>query len=315
MRSSIATAEVYSGQFATSSCYRQRASTSFGGKHRNVPRRVSRRWASNQDDEASSSTKLETDFDPSEFIVYGGRLPSRRRLLLGTSLGAVTAFGANFLGCTSALLSLDGGKLAKQYNLDVLYAVNGFRRSFDADNGYTFVFPQDWLADQTLLRRYARRVEQQNALDPPSLKKRKLQRSATEPVCAYGPPGSDGELNVSVVVAPIMDGFTLRSLGTPAVAGDFILSNFIAPPSQSDKVAELIAASELMSETSQAPYYLLEYSVESKSKGWKRHNLAVYGSNPSTGLLYTLNVQCPQEKWENQKSKLTRVAKSFQILA
>merc|ERR1712216_104816 len=73
------------------------------------------------------------------------------------------------------------------------------------------------------------RLEQQNPLDPPSLRKAKQRRDPTEPTAAFGPPGSSGELNISCVVAPIEAGFALRSLGQPEEAGNLILRAFIAP--------------------------------------------------------------------------------------
>ncbi|QDZ22705.1 PsbP domain-containing protein [Chloropicon primus] len=197
--------------------------------------------------------------------------------------------------------------MARKTKLDVLYSIRGYRRCFDPDNGYTFIFPGDWLADQTLYQRYARRVEQQNPLDPPSLKK-KPRRDFSEPTAAFGPPGSTGELNVSVVVAPIESGFALKQLGTPSKAGELILNSFIAPPTQQDKVAELLSAAEL-----DGGYYRLEYTVVSASKGWKRHNIAVYGTS-NNNLLYTLNAQCNEKSWSEEKEKLFTVANSFRIL-
>ena len=249
------------------------------------------------------------DLDPSRLIVAGGRLPSRRRFITGTSIGLVTALGANFLGLTSAILgAVDDGKPAMRWNLDVLFPVKGMKRCLDRDNGYTFTYPSPWLADQLLYQRYAKRVEQQNPLDPPSLRKAKQRRDPTEPTAAFGPPGSSGELNISCVVAPIEAGFALRSLGQPEEAGNLILRAFIAPPTQSDKSATLISASE----TGEG-YYLLEYAVESASRGWKRRNLAVYGS--SGGLLYTLNAQCPESQWQSQERLLREAALSFRILS
>ncbi len=59
--------------------------------------------------------------------------------------------------------------------------------------GFTFVYPARWLADQTLYRRYAERVERQAALDPPSLARERTRRAAApEPAAAYGPAGSSG---------------------------------------------------------------------------------------------------------------------------
>lgn len=248
------------------------------------------------------------DLDPAQLVIAGGRLPSKRRFVLGTSLGLVTAIGANFLGVTSFLLSLNES-MARKTNLDVLYSVKGYRRCLDSDNGYTFIFPGDWLADQTLYQRYARRVEQQNPLDPPPLKK-KARRDLSEPTAAYGPPGSTGELNVSVVVAPIEPGFALKQLGSPSKAGEFLLNSFIAPPTQQDKVAELISASSV--ERDGFGYLVLEFTVFSSLKKWKRHNVAVFATR--NNFLFTLNAQCNEKSWSKEKGKLLTVANSFRIL-
>lgn len=52
-----------------------------------------------------------------------------------------------------------------------------------------------------------------------------------------------GEENVSVVVAPIFQGFKLENLGTPAAAAQYFLDNIVAPPG-SDKTATAIAAQQ-----------------------------------------------------------------------
>jgi hypothetical protein len=51
-----------------------------------------------------------------------------------------------------------------------------------------------------------------------------------------------GEKNVSVIVAPIFQGFKLAGLGSPAEAAQRFLDTTAAPPG-SDKTAELVAAS------------------------------------------------------------------------
>jgi hypothetical protein len=56
-----------------------------------------------------------------------------------------------------------------------------------------YIYPADWLADQTLAARAARRAELARGLDPPPLTPRGgvTQRSSVfEPVSAYGPAGS-----------------------------------------------------------------------------------------------------------------------------
>lgn len=75
--------------------------------------------------------------------------------------------------------------------------------------GAEFVFPQEWVGDQTLLYRAVQRGERERSLDLPVLRQQSNRKPRpTEPVLAFGPPGTLGELNVSVVVAPVADGFT-----------------------------------------------------------------------------------------------------------
>ena len=68
-------------------------------------------------------------------------------------------------------------------------------------------------------------------------------RNVAEPVAAFGPPGSSGELNISTIVAPIQQGFTLSSLGGAREAGERFLSTTIAPEG-SQLQATLLTASE-----------------------------------------------------------------------
>jgi hypothetical protein len=104
-----------------------------------------------------------------------------------------------------------------------------------------FQYPAQWLADQTLLYRAAQRAEAARSLDPPSLSRQR--RDVVEPSAAFGPAGSTGEENISVVVAPIFQGFKLESLGAADAAGRYFLDNIVAPAG-SDKTATLIAAQE-----------------------------------------------------------------------
>ena len=68
-------------------------------------------------------------------------------------------------------------------------------------------------------------------------------RQVAEPAAAFGPAGSTGEQNLSVIVAPVRAGFQLRSLGQPEEAAQQFLDNTIAPRS-TDITARLIAASQ-----------------------------------------------------------------------
>lgn len=63
------------------------------------------------------------------------------------------------------------------------------------------------MGDQTVLYRAARKLER--SLDPPPLSNDDRRRkNVNEPVVAFGPPGSNGELNVSVIVSPVSIDFS-----------------------------------------------------------------------------------------------------------
>lgn len=62
------------------------------------------------------------------------------------------------------------------------------------------------MGDQTLLYRAAKKREMERSLDPPPLNVRRS--NINEPVVAFGPPGSTGELNVSVIVSPVAPDFS-----------------------------------------------------------------------------------------------------------
>jgi hypothetical protein len=52
-----------------------------------------------------------------------------------------------------------------------------------------------------------------------------------------------GEQNISIIVAPIFEGFALQSLGSPQAAAQQFLDT-IAAPAGSDKTAALVAAEQ-----------------------------------------------------------------------
>lgn len=75
-------------------------------------------------------------------------------------------------------------------------------------SGAEFQLPADWLVDQRLYRRAVEQAEVRRGLDPPSLRTPEAsERRVAEPQVAYGPPGSTGEENVSIIAAPIQAGF------------------------------------------------------------------------------------------------------------
>ena len=281
-------------------------------QNRGAPSRLPHRIRAQPGDDPQQQTERRDRGEEAAaaWVARGGQLPSGRRLLLGGSLATATALGSNFLGLTSFLLGSLAPSTGRRLRLDVLYAIKGQRRSLDLQNGYTFTYPARYLADQTLLRRYARRIEEANPLDPPPLRRApRASSSIAEPVAAYGPAGTSGETSISVVVAPIMAGFELESLGSPDQAGGLILSSFIAPPN-SGKEGELISARGVRK--GGMSYYVIEYRVTSIAKGWTRHNLSVFGSDK--GLLYSLNAQCPEKEWGTNKQAFEASVDSFEIV-
>jgi Na+/phosphate symporter len=58
-----------------------------------------------------------------------------RRFVLGTSVALLVALGANFLGVTSALLSLNPA-LSRAARVDVLYPVQGYKRCLETSRGF-----------------------------------------------------------------------------------------------------------------------------------------------------------------------------------
>ena len=113
--------------------------------------------------------------------------------------------------------------------------------------------------------------------------------------------------NVSVVVAPVPDGQTLDSLGTPSEVGYQLSKSAIAPP-DSGRQAELVNAETR--EASGKTYYLLEYEVQLPGQR-RRHNLASVAI--SRGKLFTFNVSTPERRWSKAGELLSKVARSFSV--
>lgn len=250
---------------------------------------------------------------PTRNIDFDGKLPLfapsvfRRRFVVGTIAGSLIALGADFLGSTSAILSLNPD-FFRGFRADVLYPIGGYKRCLETSKGFEFIFPKEWVGDQTLLYRAAQRGEWERSLDLPALRQQTSRKPRpTEPVVAFGPPGTLGELNVSVIVAPVADGFTLEKLGDPTEAGGVILKRSIAPEG-SNKVATLLEAAARRDEKG-AVYYTLEYTVQGPA--FFRHNVAVYAV--SAGQLFTLNAQAPQSLWATVQDQFRVISGSFRL--
>lgn len=59
----------------------------------------------------------------------------RRRFILGTVTGTVIALGADFLGSTSAVLSLNP-EFFRGIRADVLYPIRGYKRCYETSRGF-----------------------------------------------------------------------------------------------------------------------------------------------------------------------------------
>lgn len=168
----------------------------------------------------------------------------------------------------------------------------------------------EWLADQTLARRQAAALERRFPLDPPSPADQQRRSRAVEPSAAFGPMGSTGEENVSIVVAPIYAGFALSQLGSPAEAAERLLLPTVAPPGSGRQAALLAAASR--TDASGQLYYELEFGVMSERFA-PRHNLTVYTARDN--VLYTWTAQCPAAQWDKADGpRLRAAAASFRLI-
>ena len=94
-----------------------------------------------------------------------GMNTSPRRIATATLSSTAIALAANFLGVTSGLLSLFP-EAARAQRLDVAYPVRGFKRHFDPQGRYTFIFPMRYVADQTVYLRNADAAYSRRTQDP-----------------------------------------------------------------------------------------------------------------------------------------------------
>ena len=230
---------------------------------------------------------------------------SPRRVFLAAASTSALALGANFLGVTSGLLSLNE-QFARDLRLDAIYDVKGYRRDRNEEKGYEFLFPNEYLADQTIAQRNALRRAQ--SLDLPSLSQQK-KKNVGEPESAFGPMGTNGEENMSVIVQTSTKGFDLGQFGNAEEQANWLLENALARPG-SGKEAKLYSASETVGENG-IKYYQFEYTI--KTANWYRRNVAVFAQNKKTGDVYTFVAQCPVERWDEMGVKFRKSANSFRV--
>ncbi|CAH1444206.1 unnamed protein product [Lactuca virosa] len=229
----------------------------------------------------------------------------RRRLLTGIGSASLVAVGANFAGTTSFLLGLSP-EAARNLKLDVLYPIKGYSRCIKSEEGFEFIYPANWVGDQTLLYRAAGKAELERSLDLPPVNRR---RNVNEPIVAFGPPGSSGELNVSVVVSPVALDFSIEAFGGPEEVGEAIVRKITGSGRRPEIKGRLIKTNLREDEVKKVKYYVLEFAVESPS--FSRHNVAVCCARE--GRLFTLNAQTPESAWPMLKQDFYKIADSFSL--
>ncbi|KAK7820096.1 psbP domain-containing protein 7, chloroplastic [Quercus suber] len=235
----------------------------------------------------------------------------RRRLLVGVGSASLVAIGADFGGITSFLLGLSP-ESGRGLKLDVLYPIKGYSRCIETNEGFEFIYPAKWVGDQTLLYRAVEKTEFERALDPPPIstaQSNNRRRSISEPVVAFGPPGTSGELNVSVIVSTVSKDFSIEAFGGPKEVGEAVVRTITGSSKRPDVKGTLIESILREDPTKNVKYYELEFRVESPS--FRRHNVAVCCS--SGGRLFTLNAQAPESAWPEVKSDFQTIAHSFSL--
>ena len=257
------------------------------------------------------STWLFTDPDTLELGVRN-RVITRRRLLSGGLLAFVFSVGGNLLGFTSLLLSFVPSSVIDALKPDQLYPVRGFKRCVDNSLHFEFRYPKDWLEDQAVyLFKQSMRAQQ---LDfDMSDKRRNARKEWQVPSSAFGPPGSDGSTNVSVVSTQVLPGFSMQTtLGTPEYAAHYLLDTRIAPQG-SGKSAELIEAYERPDDGA----YVMEFIVRgitARGSNFEAHNVSVIAYDPERRMVHTLTVLTKESLWSEQERALREVASSFRLL-
>ena len=241
------------------------------------------------------------------------------RRVAGAAVGSsLLALGGNFLGVTSLVLERAVPEsTVESLRLDVLYPVGGFKRCL-VPGLFTFVYPEAWLADVTVARRRAERQEAaRDGRRGPTLTLAGQVVDIAEPQAAFGPRGSTGETNVSVIAAPIQRGFDLADFGGPEDVARFLLGAVIAPEG-SGREATLVAASQATHDA--VDYYTVNYRVRGAApprgggQPFDRRNVAVFAARGD--ILFTLNGQCPEVAADMSVGRaLRKAADSFRLIS
>ncbi len=281
-----------------------RSSSSFA-RSREETRRATRARGASEDADGDTTSSSGTPSSSPRSPTSGELAPvSPRRVVVGVAGTVALALGGNFARVTEKVLSAVP-EFARARRLDVAYPVLGYSRCYEPARGYEYLVPMNYVVDQTMAARKATRGVR--ALDPPALSARARRREANEPDSAYGPMGSSGEENVSVIASVVPRGFDLAVFGDAEAQAGWLLENVLAKPG-SGKKGRLVSA-KTRTGSDGTTYYTFEYTIQTDT--WFRHNVAVFATRGTT--LYTFVAQIPETRWLEMRETFFDMADSFRV--
>lgn len=279
------------------------------------------------EDWSGAGLYADEDALPLSFWLFGQS--PRRAFLVGLATSVIGP-AVNLWGSGSLVLSL-APEASRDKRLDTFYPVGkpgypysagfpaldygpGFKRYYDERGRYEFRYPATYVQDTSVYLRNADAAYTRRMMDPTlaATPTARAPRRATGPEVAFGPSGSRGEENLSVVVGQLTPGFTLRgTLGPPQEAAERLLATTIAR--EGVRQPTLLASRERVSARSGKPLYQFEYRVDYPASSQKpTYTVCVVGASRDT--LFTFASRVPQDAWEVRAAALREAADSFVLL-
>ncbi|KAL3791677.1 hypothetical protein HJC23_003934 [Cyclotella cryptica] len=227
---------------------------------------------------------------------------SPRRIFLSVGSSLTIALIANFFGITSSILSLLPEDFSENFGLDYVYPRDGFKRVTAQSNTgrgsiakCSFLIPKEWVADTGLALAQAQRKVKDVDLSMNSNSK-----SGVLPDAAFGPPGRNGDTNVSVIINTGVQNFSLKkSLGSPTDAAGFLISTKFRRPTT------LLSAYE-----DSRGRYQFEYFVDRGERASPLRAISVIAEGSDGNSYITLTVVSPSNKMDE---RLRKIVKSFKL--
>lgn len=258
-------------------------------------------------DPPSSAPESAAETAARQARVWRGGPQFSRRLLLGGSTATALALGANFSGVTSAILSFFPDT-ARSLRLDTIYPIQGFQRWRDEAAGFELVFPSAWSADLSVRRRLAEDASWQRpspGLPPLGL----APRPSRGPVVAFGPRGTTGEENISVIVSRVGPGSSdsAQSLFPDEEGAQAFLDRVVARPSAG--ITAALRSLRTRTDGAGRVYTTMDFLVSSPR--WQRANLSTYVMSGQS--LYTLNCQCSAQNASDRARMFQVVTDNFAV--